>query len=337
MDKVELRVIRHADEAVDRLWTAVFGVAGGTIGRGGQNKLVLSDSDAGVARVHAMVRIESEAAFIANLCERRSIFVAGAEVRSGEEVRLSVGDEVRIGPYVLHSVVPGSPFVAAAVPVPAVAPGSAQVPAPVPAPLVISSPPASEASGAFPVHVPSVAGAQGDGIPAALSLTAAVPVPAGIGLPAEAAAPTEDDDNPFAMLGRVEGPAIAAAPASPVTAPVAGPRQSLHRSLRPALSSRQCRPHPSRSRLPHPWEPRAACWDSPQLPPPFHLHRYPRLCLRDRVFPEMRGLLRRRTASLPLQRPGLSSFRRISICSRRTPARARRKRTPGVAGCRRRA
>ncbi|AVS73771.1 type VI secretion system-associated FHA domain protein TagH [Paracidovorax cattleyae] len=223
MDKVELRVIRHADEAVDRLWTAVFGVAGGTIGRGGQNKLVLSDSDAGVARVHAMVRIESEAAFIANLCERRSIFVAGAEVRSGEEVRLSVGDEVRIGPYVLHSVVPGSPFVAAAVPVPAVAPGSAQVPAPVPAPLVISSPPASEASGAFPVHVPSVAGAQGDGIPAALSLTAAVPVPAGIGLPAEAAAPTEDDDNPFAMLGRVEGPAIAAAPASPVTAPVAGP------------------------------------------------------------------------------------------------------------------
>ncbi len=109
MDKVELRVIRHADEAVDRLWTAVFGVAGGTIGRGGQNKLVLSDSDAGVARVHAMVRIESEAAFIANLCERRSIFVAGAEVRSGEEVRLSVGDEVCIGPYVLHSVVPARP------------------------------------------------------------------------------------------------------------------------------------------------------------------------------------------------------------------------------------
>lgn len=64
----------------------------------GQNKLVLSDSDAGVARVHAMVRIESEAAFIANLCERRSIFVAGAEVRSGEEVRLSVGTRFASAP-----------------------------------------------------------------------------------------------------------------------------------------------------------------------------------------------------------------------------------------------
>ncbi|AVS70113.1 type VI secretion system-associated FHA domain protein TagH [Paracidovorax avenae] len=223
MDKVELRVIRHADEAVDRLWTAVFGVAGGTIGRGGQNKLVLSDSDAGVARVHAMVRIESEAAFIANLCERRSIFVAGAEVRSGEEVRLSVGDEVRIGPYVLHSVVPGSPFVpVAAAPAPAAVPAPAPVSAP--SPVAIPSPPVAAASEPVSVAAPVANVPQGEGLPVAPSQPVAMPVTGmGDGLAAVASS-AEDDDNPFAMLGRVEGPAIAAA--APSQAPVASPTAS---------------------------------------------------------------------------------------------------------------
>ncbi|AVS84483.1 type VI secretion system-associated FHA domain protein TagH [Paracidovorax avenae] len=225
MDKVELRVIRHADEAVDRLWTAVFGVAGGTIGRGGQNKLVLSDSDAGVARVHAMVRIESEAAFIANLCERRSIFVAGAEVRSGEEVRLSVGDEVRIGPYVLHSVVPGSPFVpVAAAPVPATAPA--------PASVAIPSPPVAAASEPVSLAAPVANVPQGEGLPVTPSQPVAMPVTGmGDGLGAVASA-AEDDDNPFAMLGRVEGPAIAAA--APSQVPVASPTALSVPALAPA-------------------------------------------------------------------------------------------------------
>ncbi len=223
MDKVELRVIRHADEAVDRLWTAVFGVAGGTIGRGGQNKLVLSDSDAGVARVHAMVRIESEAAFIANLCERRSIFVAGAEVRSGEEVRLSVGDEVCIGPYVLHSVVPGSPFVPVAAAPAAVVPAPAPEPVSAPAPVAIPSSPVAAASELVSAAAPVANLPQGEVLPVAPSQPVTVPVIGmGDGL-AMAASSAEDDDNPFAMLGRVEGPAIAAAGPSQVPVPVAAP------------------------------------------------------------------------------------------------------------------
>ncbi|BFO54776.1 type VI secretion system-associated FHA domain protein TagH [Acidovorax sacchari] len=217
MDKVELRVIRHADEAVDRLWTAVFGVAGGTIGRGGQNKLVLSDSDAGVARVHAMVRIESEAAFIANLCERRSIFVAGAEVRSGEEVRLSVGDEIRIGPYVLHSVVPGSPFVPVAA-----APASVPEPVSASAPVAIPSPPVSAAGVPVADTAPVANVPQGEGPPVAPPQPVAG---TGDGLAALASS-AEDDDNPFAMLGRVEGPAINTAAPSQAPVPAASPTAS---------------------------------------------------------------------------------------------------------------
>src|SRR3990167_8018846 len=99
MDKIELHVAQHAGAALGRAWHAIFGVAGGTIGRGGQNKLVLPDVDAGVARVHAMVRLDSEHAYIANLCERRVVWVDELEVRSGQEVVLPLGAQVRIGPY----------------------------------------------------------------------------------------------------------------------------------------------------------------------------------------------------------------------------------------------
>ncbi|MBV8620386.1 MAG: type VI secretion system-associated FHA domain protein TagH [Curvibacter sp.] len=119
MEKIEIRVERALGVPVDRHWHAVFGVAGGTIGRGGQNKLVLPDADAGVARVHAMVRLESEGAFIANLCERRSMQVNDSELRSGQELRLPLGATIVIGPYTLVAVAPGTPvpdFPAAAEP-----------------------------------------------------------------------------------------------------------------------------------------------------------------------------------------------------------------------------
>ncbi|MDA8454126.1 type VI secretion system-associated FHA domain protein TagH [Acidovorax sp. GBBC 3334] len=190
MDKVELRVIRDADGSVGRLWTAVFGVAGGTIGRGGQNKLVLPDGDAGVARVHAMVRMESEAAYIANLCERRSIFVAGAEVRSGEEVRLSLDDEVRIGPYTLRSVVPGAPLEV-------VPPSEQAVPTPVAVDAAAPPPDMALHQASWPVQE---------------STSAALADPLAVGLPSDDSA-----DNPFAMLGRVSSPGESAvAPSVPV-------------------------------------------------------------------------------------------------------------------------
>ena len=110
MGKIELRVDSVSGVAVERHWFAVFGLAGGTIGRGGQNKLVLTDSDASVARVHAMVRLESAAAYIANVCERRPMRVAEQELLAGQEVQLHLGAVVQIGPYSLRAVAPGTPM-----------------------------------------------------------------------------------------------------------------------------------------------------------------------------------------------------------------------------------
>lgn len=99
MEKIELRVEQCAGARLDKPWSAVFGLAGGTVGRGGQNKLILPDPEADVARVHAMVRLGTSEAYIANLCERRLIVVDSQEVRPGQEVPLALGACVGIGPY----------------------------------------------------------------------------------------------------------------------------------------------------------------------------------------------------------------------------------------------
>ncbi len=122
MDKIEIRVESFNGDAVTKPWSAVFGLAGGTIGRGGQNKLVLPDNDAHVARVHAMVRLETDKALIANLCERRAIEVGGQELPSGQETVLAMGAQLRIGPYVLRALRPGTPWQVADAPAAAAAP-----------------------------------------------------------------------------------------------------------------------------------------------------------------------------------------------------------------------
>lgn len=154
MDKIELRVVDHDGVPVDRHWHAVFGMAGGTIGRSGQNKLIISDPDSSVARVHAMVRLDSEGAFVANLSERDPIWVAEQQVRSGQEVPLPLGARIRIGAYTLAAVAPGTPFAP-----PSSAPVAAVVttPAPQPQPQIIAPPAVAEPTQAAPDKVPLAA------------------------------------------------------------------------------------------------------------------------------------------------------------------------------------
>lgn len=104
MNKIELRVESFQGVTPDRAWACIFGVAGGTIGRAGQNKFILSD-DGGerVARVHAMVRLDSEHAYVSNLSERHSIVVEGQHVAAGVELRLSAGMGLGVGPYLLRA------------------------------------------------------------------------------------------------------------------------------------------------------------------------------------------------------------------------------------------
>lgn len=189
MQKIELRVEQQAGMAVSREWVAVFGMAGGTIGRGGQNKLVLPDADASVARVHAMVRLETDGAHIANLCERRPLFVDGRELRSGDEVPLRPDAKIGIGPYLLRARLPADSSAWA-------------TPSDMP-PVVVT-----------PVSVSS----------AVLEL----PNPWS-DLPQQTAdLHREPHGNPFAMLGRIEAPyAQGAVPARSAPAPLAHPAPTV--------------------------------------------------------------------------------------------------------------
>lgn len=213
MDKIELVVTHQAGSPVDRHWSAIFGMAGGTVGRAGQNKLVLPDDDAMVARVHAMVRLDSDQAYIANLCERRSVQVDGLEVLSGQEVPLVPGATIGIGPYQLRALVLGlqldAPSARAATSHPAADAIAWGTPVVKPgAEPGVSTPGASAAAPRFDLaslpnpwaDIPPIVG--GDvHIPDLLlsSMPEALPQPTTDG-PADA--------NPFAMLGRVEVPSV---------------------------------------------------------------------------------------------------------------------------------
>ncbi|RYF56811.1 MAG: type VI secretion system-associated FHA domain protein TagH [Comamonadaceae bacterium] len=232
MDKIELVVTHQSGGPVGRHWSAIFGMAGGTVGRAGQNKLVLPDDDAMVARVHAMVRLDSDQAYIANLCERRSVQVDGLEVLSGQEVPLVPGAEIGIGPYQLRAVLPGqkpstqAPTKAPASPDVSTAPSPVAPPVPVPqnAPLpvaaaVASSPSLDLASLPNPwADIQPIVG--GDPYMPDLVLACLPDAP-----PPSSAASAASDANPFAMLGRVETPQV---PTAMPNVPVVHAAQAVH-------------------------------------------------------------------------------------------------------------
>lgn len=218
MEKIELVVTHQAGAPADRTWSAIFGMAGGTIGRSGQNKLVLPDTDAEVARVHAMVRLDSDQAYLANLCERRSVHVNGLEVLSGQEVPLRQGAEVIIGSYRILAKVQGAPQRTNVVqgevletPHATSAPLQPQEAAPAPSPEQTSPSTLDLASLPNPwADIPPIVGEQSLAHELAELQTS-------LALESDAAAAT--DSNPFSFLGRVDelrsstgAPAIAESP-----------------------------------------------------------------------------------------------------------------------------
>ncbi|MFY3384144.1 type VI secretion system-associated FHA domain protein TagH [Paracidovorax sp. MALMAid1276] len=229
MEKIELVVIHHAGQAAGHQGSAVFGMAGGTIGRSGQNKLVLPDTEAEVARVHAMVRLDSDQAYLANLCERRSVRVNGNEVLSGQEVPLCHGAEVVIGPYRLLATVPGAspgtaPTIAATQPPPARDDGVvAEVPPllhePRSAHQHAVEVPESLGLAALPnpwADIPPIVGGE-HAIPELAELAELAQAPSSV----NGSDPHLEDGNPFAMLGRIE--ALPPDAETRVAAPLAPP------------------------------------------------------------------------------------------------------------------
>ncbi len=210
MGKIELRVDSVSGVAVEHHWFAVFGLAGGTVGRGGQNKLVLTDSDARVARVHAMVRLESDAAYIANVCERRPMRVAEQELLAGQEVQLNLGAVVQIGPYSLRAVAPGTPMQYVSSPASIQAPHENVVTAPLPtAPSVQVEPEVVATAARKPAIGLSATPNPWADIPqqsrGEFSNLLMTPEPPTVQAAQEWCTPQQPEtDNPFAMLGRAQ-------------------------------------------------------------------------------------------------------------------------------------
>jgi FHA domain-containing protein len=111
--------------------SAIFGRAGGTLGRSEENSFVLPDSRHIVSRMQAEIRTDGSQNVISNLSRATPITVNGVELNYGEESPLKAGDEIHIGLYVLraephlapvetsvhagrdHSVPAGAPVIAA--------------------------------------------------------------------------------------------------------------------------------------------------------------------------------------------------------------------------------
>ncbi|MCD0504931.1 FHA domain-containing protein, partial [Bordetella petrii] len=103
---------RHADPAATPL-SAVFQAPGGTLGRSAENHLALPDSERGICRVQAALRISDDACYLVNLSSMGSVSINGRVLTRDQEVPLQPGDELSIGPYTLKAEDPAAPVATA--------------------------------------------------------------------------------------------------------------------------------------------------------------------------------------------------------------------------------
>ncbi|KVT89175.1 hypothetical protein WK59_06585 [Burkholderia ubonensis] len=102
---MQLIVIEHAGEPVgsDRFDAVVFHPPGGTIGRDGDNHLVLRDDTRQISRLQALLQVGDDACLLKNLSSVSTIEVNRVPISYAQERPLNDGDIVRIGPYVLRA------------------------------------------------------------------------------------------------------------------------------------------------------------------------------------------------------------------------------------------
>lgn len=179
---------------------AMFGEAGGSIGRSDTNTLILPDLQRVISRVHARIEYRGGGFVISNVGSN-PITVRGRALAQGETVPLFAGDELVIGSY---SLTAQRADVAPTVQHPA---PTTQAPQPQAAPFAMPA--------AAPVAPPPPMPAPAIPAPAMPAAPAAAPGGDPLGLFGAGVAPLSDA-NPFADL---LGGAPSAPPAMPLAAP----------------------------------------------------------------------------------------------------------------------
>jgi type VI secretion system FHA domain protein len=102
MSALEIAVSSYSGRACDGVQRALF-EQGGTIGRGAECTLSLSDPQRYLSRLQARLLRQMDNWIIVNESQANPLFVGNKEVRMGEHAFLSPGEDIRIGLYVLST------------------------------------------------------------------------------------------------------------------------------------------------------------------------------------------------------------------------------------------
>ena len=100
-----IRAVSFKGRSLDRELAARFEEAGGTIGRGESNTLVLSDPERFISRTHATISFQAGGYVITDTGTKNPIMVNGRALGSGSQARLGDGDLIKVGDYILQAVV----------------------------------------------------------------------------------------------------------------------------------------------------------------------------------------------------------------------------------------
>lgn len=115
--QLTFRILTYRNQPVPPAPAVRFGAEGGSIGRSGDNVLVLDDPSKYISRVHARVSVLDGAFLLKDLGSNASV-VNDRPLGKGRQVALGHGDRVLIGDYLLQAVVDCTPETPALAPAP---------------------------------------------------------------------------------------------------------------------------------------------------------------------------------------------------------------------------
>src|SRR5215468_5601922 len=100
-----IRAVSFKGRPLDRELSARFEEAGGTIGRGEIDELVLTDPERFISRTHATISFQAGGYLITDTGTKNPVVVNGRSLGSGSQTRLGDGDQIKVGDYVLQVAV----------------------------------------------------------------------------------------------------------------------------------------------------------------------------------------------------------------------------------------
>src|SRR5215468_6172811 len=141
-----IRAVSFKGRPLDRELLARFEEAGGTIGRGEINTLVLSDPERFISRTHATISFQAGGYLITDTGTKNPVVVNGRPLGSGSQARLGDGDQIKVGDYLLQVTLSAS-----SAPLGASSSGAAAAPSPFDPFADLLAPPDRSAPRAAPV------------------------------------------------------------------------------------------------------------------------------------------------------------------------------------------